>query len=72
MLPLHYRAILLNRKFKTIIELIPDGKLRYCQCRCLGVDHTKEYTRYVGLDPNRKYKDKVIANIRKTLNIKID
>ena len=33
------------------ISLIPDGVLRYCPCRCLGIDHTKEYTRYIGSIP---------------------
>ena len=33
------------------ISLIPDGILRYCPCHCLGVDHTKEYTRYLGTIP---------------------
>jgi len=38
------------------IELVPDGILKYCVCQCLGVDCTKEYTRYLGVlpleDPN--------------------
>jgi len=33
----------------TVIKLIPDGKLRYCECQSLGVDHTKNYTRYIGI-----------------------
>ena len=33
------------------IALIPDGILRYCPCRGLGIDHTKEYTRYLGTIP---------------------
>jgi hypothetical protein len=33
------------------IELIPDGQLRFCPCLCLGVDCTKEYTRYIGTIP---------------------
>lgn len=36
---------------ETQIDLIPDGKLRYCQCKALGIDHTKEYTRYLGTIP---------------------
>jgi len=30
------------------VILIPDGVLRYCKCGSMGVDHTKEYTRYLG------------------------
>lgn len=33
------------------IPLIPDGKLRFCACKCLGVDHTHEYTTYTGSIP---------------------
>lgn len=32
------------------ITLIPDGVIRHCKCK-LGVDHTKEYTRYIGTIP---------------------
>ena len=30
------------------VFLIPDGKLRWCKCGILGVDHTSEYTRVLG------------------------
>ena len=33
------------------IPLIPDGQMRFCACKCLGVDHTPEYTRYTGSIP---------------------
>ncbi len=33
------------------IILIPDGIPRYCSCHGLGVDHAKEYTRYLGTIP---------------------
>jgi hypothetical protein len=47
----------MEKKFVTCaicnntIELIPDGKLRYCPSKCLGIDHTKEYTRYLNTIP---------------------
>ncbi len=33
------------------MTLIEDGILRYCKCRCLGIDSTPEYTRYLGTIP---------------------
>ena len=36
---------------ETTIQLIPDGTLRYCDCRSLAVDHTDCYTRYLGTIP---------------------
>lgn len=36
---------------ESTIELVPNGRLYYCLCRGLGVDHTKEYTRYLGVIP---------------------
>jgi hypothetical protein len=38
------------------IELIPDGKIRYCKCKLLGVDcgkgyNNNPYTRYIGSKP---------------------
>lgn len=44
---------------ETIVPLIPDGYLRNCKCKALGVDHTKEYTLYIGVIPKEdvKFKD---------------
>jgi hypothetical protein len=39
---------------ETTIILIPDGSLRFCECKALGVDHTKEYTRYIGIIPKEE------------------
>lgn len=36
---------------ENTIDLIPDGRIRFCKCKVLGVDHTKEYTRYLGSIP---------------------
>lgn len=33
------------------IPAIPDGRMRFCACQCLGIDHTPEYTRYIGAIP---------------------
>lgn len=33
---------------ETQIEKIPDGIARFCKCKALAVDHTKEYTRFIG------------------------
>lgn len=54
---------------ETKIELIPDGKLRYCQCQLLGVDHTNEYTRYLGINPYHQYDKNIIKEIRKCLKL---
>ena len=44
-------SVITCAKCETVIVLIPDGKIRYCDCKLLGVDHTKEYTRYIGTIP---------------------
>ncbi len=36
---------------ETSVILIPDGVVRYCKCKFLGVDHTNEYTMYIGTVP---------------------
>ena len=36
---------------ETTVDLIPDGRIRHCKCKVLGVDHTKEYTLYHGVIP---------------------
>ena len=48
------------------VPKIPDGKMRFCQCRKMGVDHTKEYTRVTGgiIPVNREAKPEVYT--RKT------
>ena len=33
------------------VENIPDRVLRWCKCGKLGVDCSKEYTRYLGIKP---------------------
>jgi hypothetical protein len=53
------------------IPLIPDGLLRYCSCKLLGVVHTPHYTRYIGLNINEAYDPKVIKEIREKLNINV-
>ena len=35
----------------STVSIINDGRLRYCSCRCLGVDSTEEYTKYIGTIP---------------------
>ena len=40
---------------ETSIPLQPDGVLRYCQCKMLGVDHTPHYTRCLGINPDYPY-----------------
>jgi hypothetical protein len=56
---------------KTSIELKPDRILKFCHCGTLGVDCDKNYTRYLGIDPNYPYPQETINQIRKQLNIKI-
>jgi hypothetical protein len=34
-----------------LIEVDYSRILRFCKCRCLGVDSAKEYTRYLGVIP---------------------
>lgn len=29
---------------ENTVEFIADGKVRFCKCKLLGVDHTNEYT----------------------------
>lgn len=53
------------------IPLQPDGVLRYCQCRILGVDHTPHYTRCLGINPDYPYDPQLIKDIKQKLNIKI-
>ena len=43
---------------ETTVDLIPDGCIRNCKCKLLGVDHTKEYTRYLGVIPKEDSKFK--------------
>jgi len=34
-----------------VINVTLDGVLVYCKCKSLGIDHTKYYTRYLGVKP---------------------
>lgn len=37
----------------TEILIIPDSVMKFCKCKCLGVDCCKEYTNYSGtIRPN--------------------
>ena len=56
------------------IELNYTGKLQYCKCKCLGVDSTKEYTRYLGTIPKEdpgyeQWKTNNAVNIQKAIDI---
>ena len=50
------------------IELIPDGKLRFCECKKLGIDHTKYYTRYIGSVPKEHLKEEIKEEIKEDPN----
>jgi hypothetical protein len=47
---MNFTSSVLN-KLNIQIQLLCDGILKYCACRCLGVDSVKEYTHYIGIIP---------------------
>lgn len=59
------------------IRLKSDGIIQFCKCKCLCIDKTKEYVRYVGVIPKESllynWKNKnndIIKKLKINLDIK--
>jgi len=50
---------------ETKLENIPDRVLRWCKCGRLGIDCSKEYTRYLGSKPKEEMNQEELENINK-------